>query len=87
MYIVGGQCPDPGYPPSGYLMTNGVVASFQEGSSVTFGCTKPGYGLHPVDWITCIYNETAGVMEWDNPVPTCVGLYIHALLKDNVLFF
>ena len=53
-----------------------------------FGCTKKGYGLYPVDFITCIYNETTAKMEWDKPVPTCVGTYLlwHALVKKKLLF-
>ena len=51
-------------------------ASFQEGSTVMFGCNKPGYGPDPADGITCIYNESTGQMEWDSPLPTCIGSYL-----------
>lgn len=46
----GPVCEDPGRPPDGFQMAR----SFEQGSEVTFGCSRPGYILINPRPITCL---------------------------------
>ncbi|KAL4228532.1 CUB and sushi domain-containing protein 2 [Mactra antiquata] len=88
---IGGQCPDPGYPPSGSLIGD----SFEEGATVNFTCNRNGY--QPYDshgklstGIKCIYDAFLDKMVWDGDVPTCIVeclFYCFEIMKLKDLFY
>lgn len=49
----GPVCQDPGRPADGYQIAN----SYEQGSEVTFGCTRPGYVPYNTEPITCVKSE------------------------------
>ena len=74
--MAGGQCPDPGYPGSGYL----IGESFEEGAVITFGCSDTGFEPLNADGteftgLVCNRSETTGELSWVGDVPTCEGNY------------
>ncbi|XP_028967225.1 uncharacterized protein LOC108863645 [Galendromus occidentalis] len=55
----GPVCQDPGRPADGYQIAN----SYEQGSEVTFGCTRPGYVPYSTDPITCVKNADCKVVK------------------------
>ncbi|KAL3885790.1 hypothetical protein ACJMK2_025828 [Sinanodonta woodiana] len=65
IHCIGGQCPDPGYPPDGAM----VATSFEEGSLVSFTCKKTGFQPDPSWPIKC--QQIGGTMQWNSSIPVC----------------
>ncbi|KAJ8316303.1 hypothetical protein KUTeg_006317, partial [Tegillarca granosa] len=70
---LGGVCGDPGAPPDGFRV-NSVVASFTEGTMVTFGCDRSGYTISsPYPLLCKVCDQTPdNVLVWNTTRPTCI---------------
>lgn len=62
-------CTDPGRPPNGVQ----IATSYDQGSLVSFNCTRPGFTLTTPYPILCHLNSMNNGLEWNTTViPECV---------------